>query len=78
MLGSLDGVCKEDLYISEYIGRDKDGRTDWSTKSNKKIRNVRKQLMKLLPSYKDKILIFSISPLGLAWKETRRRQGRSD
>ena len=62
----LDAICKEDRYISEYIGF-RDGQRDWSVRSNKKVRAIRKRLMEQLPAYKDRILLFSTTPLRLAW-----------
>ena len=37
----LDAICKEDRYISDYVGFDEDGQRDWSTHSNKGVRKIR-------------------------------------
>ena len=71
----LDAVCKEDEYISNYIGFDKDGQRNWSINSNKSVRKIRDSLIKLLPAYKDKVELFvkdkvRFSSIHLAWKAT--------
>jgi MoxR-like ATPase len=66
----LDAVCRDDQQISEYVGFDKEGKRVWSTSGNKGVRNIRKELVRLLPAYKDKILLFRSASICLACKET--------
>ncbi|HYA83596.1 MAG TPA: hypothetical protein VEH06_09140, partial [Candidatus Bathyarchaeia archaeon] len=64
----LDAVCKSNTdngrWISEYI------REIFALKNKKKLRGIRTRLKEYASSHKDKILILSLSPLTLAWRET--------
>ena len=66
----LQAVCIDNRYVSEYIGFSKEGKRDWDIRSNRKVRQIRDKFTKPKGPRDDRILILSIKPLTLAWRET--------
>lgn len=64
----LKAVCKDNGDIDGYVEKIDEGERDWNVRTNFKIRQIREKFTKGLRD--ERILILSLHPLTLAWRET--------